>query len=344
MPLPNVPRVHPRASKRKQQNHSETGEDINRGRSGDVPTPATASAPANSAVKKRSKQPSKKQINKSAQSVQQQARKPFELHPKSPSPKTHRPKKKKKPKKAKPAAYPDGVQATSSLPQEAAPTFPSHNVLDSAKALATSARPTTGVRDSAHAEFGGGGGGGHCYTRWTASWKALLEALQSLTTAHPAARAHDERGNSTSTTTAELLECMQLHHAKVCAGRGGAQRSASDARKALQKQIRAKLTRLIDLGYAVQLTGTHNLAQFTVTPRGCRQIQADLQLHERPAAQATTQTATSRLPQRRQQGKRTVLVTELVAALQPAFDTVLAELRQVRALVGRGRNGDTSVQ
>ena len=134
---------------------------------------------------------------------------------------------------------------------------------------------------------------------------------------------------------------MQLHYPKVCAGRGGAKRSASDARKALKKQVRAKLKRLIGLGCVVRLGGTHCPAQYAVTPRGRRRIQADLRLHERPAEQAHAeqahaQTATSPQQQRPQQAERAALVTELVAALQPTFDRILAEMRELRALIGRG--------
>lgn len=132
---------------------------------------------------------------------------------------------------------------------------------------------------------------------------------------------------------------MQDHYPTVCAGRGNAQRSASDARKVLQKQVRAKLTRLTGLGYVVQLSRTHHPAKYSVTPLGRRRIQADLKLHELPAPQAATRTATSHLQPRSQQVERTTLVTELVAPLQPTFDSILAEIRELRTLVGRARNG-----
>ena len=133
---------------------------------------------------------------------------------------------------------------------------------------------------------------------------------------------------------------MQDHYPTVCAGRGNAQRSASDARKVVQKQVRAKLTRLMCLGYVVQLSGTRNPAKYSVTPLGRRRILADLQLHELPTPQATAQTATSHLQHRPHPAERTALVTELVTALQPAFDTILAEIRKLRTLVGRARSGD----
>ena len=203
----------------------------------------------------------------------------------------------------------------------------------------------TAVRETLDAQIASGSATSsrqHCYKRWTQSWRTLLEALHSLTAGaipYSAARAQDDRGNWTSATTAELLEWMQDHYPTVCAGRGNAQRSASDARKVLQKQVRAKLTRLTGLGYVVQLSRTHHPAKYSVTPLGRRRIQADLKLHELPAPQAATRTATSHLQPRSQQVERTTLVTELVAALQPTFDSILAEIRELRTLVGRARNG-----
>ena len=81
---------------------------------------------------------------------------------------------------------------------------------------------------------------------------------------------------------------------------------------------------ILCVGTMGNATHTHH----SVTPLGPRRIQADLKLHELPTQHATTHTATSHLQQRPHQA---ALVTELVAAQQPAFDTILTQMSNIQA-------------